>query len=251
MNITSNELKALLQLVSQSPQSVNTLAKLVSIDVLKSLGNSEYLVSIDNKQLTAHSDKNLPLKSQMWAEVVVKENLPHISKLITKPTSLTDNTFKGFHLNEKEFVNLLHSKEPLTTHKNSIVEHLSHANSKEEFINLSGQLLALNAHTLQIPLQYRASFGLLQMKKRYNDTKKKTSIDFYAALHHLGPISGSIMMLNETIKVHLEVAFKSTQHYLEHDLNFLPEHYHLTIVLSDTISSIFEPTNSAILDVSI
>lgn len=251
MNIAPSELKALLQLVSSNPKSVKSLVKLVSIDILKALDNGQYLVAIDNKQVTASSDKPLPLKTQMWAELVMKENIPHISKLIQKPALLFETDAKSYHLNEKEFRHLLQSKEPLTSQKSTLIELMAQANSKDEFTNLSQQFLALNAQTLQIPLQYRASFGLLQMKKRYNDKTKKTSIDFYAALHHLGPISGTIISVNDVINVHLGIAFKSTQHYLEQDLNFLPAHYYLTMTLSDAITPIFEPTNEGILDISI
>lgn len=251
MNINPNELKALLQLVNTSPQSAKSLVKLLSIDVLKSLGNDTYLVSSNAKTFQTTSDMPLPLNTKIWAELSMKDNQPHISKLLLKPTLLLENSPKTFHLNEKEFLSLLQNKEPLSVHKNSIVELMAQASSKEEFANLSQQLLALNAHTLQIPLQYRASFGLLQMKKRYNDKTKKTAIDFYAALHHLGPIAGTIMLIEESLQVHLDVAFKSTQHYLEDDLNFLPKHYHLSITLSQDINPLFEPTNSAILDISI
>lgn len=251
MNISANELNALLQLVNRSPQASKALLKLVSVDILKALDNNTYLVNINNKQLTATSEQSLALKSNVWAEFSTKENQIHITKLLPKPTLLTEPSLKAFQLNEKEFLALMQAKEPLTTHKNQIMEQMAQATSKEEFTALSQQLLALNAHTLQIPLQYHAQFGLLQMKKRYNNTTKKTSIDFYAALHHLGPISGTIMVVMEQIEVHLDVAFKSTQYYLEHDLNFLPKQYHLKIFLTDTITPLFEPTNSAILDLSI
>ena len=57
MNIS--RLGALAKLISANPNEAKALIKLVSVDILKSLGDGKYTVTIDGKELSAKSDKAL------------------------------------------------------------------------------------------------------------------------------------------------------------------------------------------------
>lgn len=247
MNISS--LNALAKLISSNPNEAKALVKLVSIDVLKSLGEAKYSILLDNKTLTAQSDKPLSEGAKYWTQLTQnKQAQPQLSNPLKIP--LLFDALKNSELvySPKELHTLLSSKKPEAQLKQTLLEHLSSASSKEEFVNASTLLLSLANNTFTTPLAFSNSFALLQFKKRYNTKTKKTHIDFYAALEFLGPISGLISLDEGEISVELGVAFAKTKLLLEDDLKNLS--YHANITLKQKIEPLYNLTCNTLLDVN-
>lgn len=248
MNIT--QLSSLVKLIGSNPNEAKALVKLVSIDVLKSLGDAKYTIFLDNKTFTAQSDKPLSEGTKYWTQLSQsKDAQPKLSNLVKIPLLL--NTFSNSELSysSKELQVLLSSKKPEAVFKQNILEHLSSATSKEEFSNASTLLLSLQNNTFTIPLTFHNYFALLQFKKRYNTKTKKSHIDFYAALEFLGPISGVIFFDDVKTSIELSVAFEKTKIFLEDDLKNLS--YNVNITVIENIEPLYDTKLNSLLDVSV
>lgn len=250
MSFSVSDLSTILKLASTSPAEAKALIKLLTIDVIKSLGESNYIIQTASKELTANSESKLQEGGRYWAQLETKQNsLPVLSKLIKHPAILKHLQSLSIVFDAKELHSILTHEKPLENIKGRLLEHLSHASSKDEFTQLSNLLLSLMQNTMTIPLQYQQYFGLFQMKKRYNKTTKKSQIDFYAALHNLGPINGTIMLIEDEIIVDLDVAFKATKLFLEDNLNTI--RYKLNIHLKEEIEPLYNVQNNTILDINV
>jgi hypothetical protein len=213
MNIS--DLSALLKVATSSPTEAKALVKLLSVEVLKSLGNDTYLVKSDLKEFLATSENsNQPLKEGMklWAQVEQKSNQDaflksflQLPKIMDQLSGLQDN-FKASTLLE-----ILNSKNPANALKESVMEKMAQATSKEQFSSLSQMLLSLNHGVITLPVYYENYYALLQTKKRYNKESKKLSLDFYAALPFLGAIEGTIDLIEDEIYVNIDVEFEQSQ----------------------------------------
>ncbi|WP_345993898.1 hypothetical protein [Sulfurimonas sp. HSL-1716] len=250
MSFSVSDLSNILKLASSSPAEAKALIKLLTIDVIKSLGESKYLIQTASKELTANSENKLQEGARYWTQIEVKQNsIPILSKLIKHPAVLKHLQNLPLLFEAKELHSILTHEKPLENIKNRLLEHLSHASSKEEFSQLSNLLLSVLQNTLTIPLQYQHYFGLFQMKKRYNKTTKRSQIDFYAALHNLGPVDGTIILIEDEISIDLNVAFKTTKLFLEENLNNI--RYKTNIHLKEDIQPLYNLQTNAILDINV
>ncbi len=247
MNIS--QLSKLAKIISSSPTEVKALMKLASIDVLKALGDGKYSILLNDKTLTAQSQKPLTTDASYWTQVSqAKNETPQLSNMLKMPLLLKNLQNTPLQYNVRELQNLLKNPKPENILKTQLLEQLSTANTKEEFTNTSNLLLSLQNQTMTIPFNYNGIFSILQYKKRYNKKNKKTFIDFYAALEKLGPISGLISLKDTHVSIELNVGYEKTKQFLEANMNSLG--YKLTITTTN-IEPIFEPNNNAILDVFI
>ncbi len=250
MNFSINKINALAKLLSTNPNSATALLKLASVDVLKSLGDGKYTVLLDNKTLTAQSDKPLVSGDKYWTQLShTKNSTLTLSNLVKIPQFLQNTHNNNLEYTLKDLQTILNAKNPTSMLKQNLLEHLSNASTKEEFSNISTLLLSLHNQTMTIPLNYHNYFSILQFKKRYNKKIKKRYIDFYAALEVLGPISGLITLDNGDVAVQLNVAYDTTKNFLENDMkNFS---HTLEIRLRENIEPLYYTNTNSILDVSI
>ena len=248
MNIS--QLSALAKIISSNPTDAKALIKLASVDVLKTLGDGKYSILLNDKTLTAQSQKQLTAGASYWAQVSnTKNDMPQLSNMLKMPLLLKDLQSSLLQYDVKDLRNLLNSPKPENTIKTQLLEQLSTANTKEEFTNTSNLLLSLQNQTMTIPFSYNGIFSILQYKKRYNKKSKKTFIDFYAALELLGPISGLISLENTHVSIELNVGYEKTKQFLEANMDSLG--YELVITTTTNIEPIFESNLNAILDVCI
>lgn len=248
MNIS--RLGALAKLISANPNEAKALIKLVSVDILKSLGDGKYTVTIDGKELSAKSDKALGEGARYWAQSIQNKNsLLQLSNLVKQPLMLQNLKNSPIEYSIKDLQTLLSSKDPHSIIKQNLLEHLSNANTKDEFTNISALLLSIQNNTLSIPLNYHGYFSVLQFKKRYNKKNKKTQIDFYAALEFLGPVSGVILLENNTVSIELSVAYDKTKRFLEDNMNDLAYDVNITVIAD--IEPLYSLNSNSILDISI
>lgn len=248
MNI--NQLSAIAKILTASPNEAKALIKLASVDILKALDSGKYSVLLENKTLTAQSDKPLKEGLSYWSQLSqTKADGVKLSNLLQMPQMLKNfqNTQSDFTL--RELQTLLSSTKPESSLKNTLLENLSNASSKDEFVNNSNLLLSLQNNTFTIPITFNNYFSILQFKKRYNKKTKKSQIDFYAALESLGPISGVISLENSDVNINLNVAFDKTKNFLENDMKNLS--YNLNISVIDSIEPLYTPNINSLLDVSI
>jgi hypothetical protein len=248
MNIS--QLSALTKLITTNPNEAKALIKLVAVDILKSLGDGKYTILLDNKTLTAQSDKALSEGAKYWTQLSENKNsTPQLSSILKQPLLLKTLQNSAIEYSLKDLQTILNSKKPESLIKQNLLEHLSNANTKEEFTNTSTLLLSLQNQTITIPFNYHNHFSILQFKKRYNKKTKKTQIDFYAALELLGPISGIIFLNDGGVGVKLNVAFEKTKQFLENNMKNLS--YDTEISVIGAIEPLYSANINSILDISI
>ncbi|QOY53386.1 hypothetical protein [Candidatus Sulfurimonas baltica] len=248
MNIS--QIDSLVKLISTNPNEAKALIKLVSVDILKSLGDGKYSVLLDNKTLTAQSDKPLSEGAKYWSQLTQsKDSTPQLSQLLKHPALLKNMQHTNLEYSLKDLRTVLSSAKPENTLKQNLLEHLSVASTKEEFSSTSALLLSLHNQTVTIPLNYHGYFSVLQFKKRYNKKTKKSQINFYAALELLGPISGIISLENGGVSIELNVAFDKTKQFLENDMKNLS--YDVDISVVNIIEPLYIANLNSLLDLCI
>lgn len=250
MNFSINQLSSLAKLISTNPSEAKAFIKLATVDVLKSLGDGKYTVSLDNKTLTAQSDKPLSEGAKYWSQLTQPKNgMAQLSNLQKMPQQLQKFQNSTVEYSLKDLQTLLKSEKPEALVKKNLLEHLSNATTKDEFSSASNLLLSLQNNTFTIPLNLNNYFSVLQFKKRYNKKSKRTQLDFYAALEFLGPISGIITLEDGSINIDLNVAFEKTKNFLEDDMeNFS---YDISISLIENIEPLYNANINSLLDISI
>ena len=255
MSFTISELSNILRSVT-SPQEAKALIKLLSVDVTSSLGDGKYLIENPSTKVVVSSDKPLTEGGKYWLELATKHNeMPLVGKFLEQPAMLKEFANIPFKFDTKELHELLSGKKSIESFKTDLLEHLSNATNKEDFTQISNLLLSLMQNTLTIPLTYQQYFGVFQMKKRYNKTSKKSQLDFYASLAKLGPISGTVMLLDDEIFINLDVAFTTTKLFLEENLKEL--RYKTTLHakcqdgISENIPPLYQFHSNTILDINV
>lgn len=250
MSLSLSTINALTQILSSNPKELQSVLKLSSVDILKSLGSQRYSIDIGGKILNATSDETLTEGKRYWAELTQSSSKPlTLSKMIAMPPQMQNFSDQNFHYTLKTLQTLLNTKEPLQENKQFLLEKIVQASSKEEFTHLSTLLLSLHHNVLSLPLVFYNSFALLQLKKRYNKSSKTIYLEFYAALEHLGPISGLVSYKEHTISMTLNVVYKKTKQFLEDTMQNIS--YPITIELCESIHPLYENSSSSLLDLSI
>ena len=250
MNFSISDLSSILKLATSSPNEAKALIKLLSIDVTKDLGGNNYLIQTPTKQLTASSQQALTEGAKYWAQLSTKpDTTPQLSQLIKMPKLLQELQNIPVKFDIKEFHEILTDKKPLQTIKDNLLDHLAQSTSKEEFTQVSNLLLSLMQNTLTIPLEYERHLSFFQVKKRYNKNQKKSQLDFYAALSTLGPIAGTIMLLEDEVRIDLNLAFETTKQFLEENIQALRYKVHLHV--RDNIEPLYNFDKQTILDINV
>lgn len=250
MSFSISQLSSLAKLISANPNEAKALVKLVSVDVLKSLGDAKYTVLLDNKTLTAQSEKPLSEGAKYWSQLTQPKNgTAQLSNLQKIPQQLQNLQNSGIEYSLKDLQTLLKSQKPEALMKQNLLEHLSNASTKDEFSNVSNLLLSLQNNTVTIPIRQERHFSILQFKKRYNKKSKRTQLDFYAALEFLGPISGVVTLEDGSVDVNLNVAFSKTKNFLEDDMDNFS--YTINISVVENIEPLYSANINSLLDISI
>lgn len=248
MNVSLIE--SISKLLQSNPSEVKALTKLVGLNVLKSLGDNKYTIAIDDKTLTAQSQKNLAIGGSYWAKLSYTSNTPELSLPTKQPQLLKNiNQYKHSSLNIDDIKTILSTKEGIQNYKTNLLEQLGHTTNKDEFANISTLLLSLHHQVFTVVFEYHNCFSILQLKKRYNNKTKKSAIDFYAALEFLGPIGGVIYMDEDRVMIDISVAYERSKHFLEQNIDSLS--YHINISLLESIQPLYDSASNSLLDVSI
>ena len=233
-------------------KNAKTIIKLLSIDVLKSLDNNKYQILLNNKILTAHSQRQLMEGERYFARFEENKNAQVVlSKLIKTPKLLKNLTLLNdtkLIYEQKDLLKLLSSKESVTKFKDNILQEMLKTNHKETFNTLTHLLFSLNQNVFTIPMFFYDYLGFLQIKKRYNKKTKKSYLNFYAVFANLGAISGLVSASMEGIKIDINVAFEEVKDFLETQKENIS--YNINIRVLEDITPLYDITpNNQILDI--
>jgi len=147
----------------------------VKIEVKKQLNPIRYLITLGNREIETKSSLPLTVGKKYFAQIKENKNILKISNLRELPQILEIMEKISSSKNDKV----------QSFSKNEILQHLSNAQNKLEFIFYTNMLIALEhkIHHLMINGRKKA---LLQ----YKYTKKR--VKFYAVFTHLGELEGEI-----------------------------------------------------------
>lgn len=235
-------------LTSLSKNEISAITKLVTIEILDTLGDNKYIIQQGTNTLTATSDKPLNINKHYWATLTTDDKIVTLSNLIKYPPILKEMQHLPIIFKADELGNILKQKDPLTTIKDLLLQNISHTTSKHQFTQISNLILPLIHNIITIPLTYQGNFGIFQLKKRYNKKNKKIQLDFYAAFNNLGPISGLISLLHDDILININVAFLSTKLFLEKHLKEIQ--YSVKINIKKNINTLRNLTSEGLLDLN-
>jgi hypothetical protein len=174
----------------------------ISIKVLQKLESKLYQLQLGNKEFTTRSLKELEVGAKYWGDFnKSKEGIINISNLLKKPLLLQKDEM-GVKFHEKALLELVQTKEPKGVMKAFLLEQLSTANSKQEFLQLSNMLVALEEGVITIPYKDGSLDALLQYKrsKKQDKNGERESVEFYAAFDNLGPIEGNLYLYDDTLR---------------------------------------------------
>jgi len=225
--ISLGNLQSLVGMLNKlEPTTAKTLLKLVSVDVLRSLGDGKFLININNKQtLSAKSSVPLEIGAKYLANLEQESgktpklsSMQKLPKLLESMKILQEQT----SLVTKENLQKILSPKHLSTYKEQLLEELLKSPSKEHFVAHANLLLSLEVNVFTFAALFYEYFGFIQLKKRYNKKTKKSFLSFYAFFQSLGGIAGvisedvvALSVAKEEIKELLEANKESFSHRVQ------------------------------------
>ena len=199
----------------------------MTIDVLDKSKENLYMLKIGTKELSTKSAMNLEVGSKYWG--MMKEdaslNSLSLSQLLKKPKLLQmqrDNFLPQF--TETKLAELFSKANPKTEFKLMLLDKLSQASTKNEFMTLTNMIAALNENIFTMVLKEGNQNTMFQFKKRKKvnqGAKEDAQIDFYAAFENLGPVEGLISVVKDERRVSLSLFYESSLEFLKNELEFL------------------------------
>ena len=110
-------------------------------------------------------------------------------------------------------------------------------------------ILSLNNGIFSFPILYEDKEFFLQLKEEEesetDDDKEKQLIKFYASFSNLGPIGGTIYLIDEVLSLHLEVHYENSFKFLQQYLNELGFNTKITLGEAKPLQEI----NNSLLDI--
>ncbi len=199
----------------------------MTIDVLDKSKENLYMLKIGTKELSTKSTIDLEVGSKYWG--LMKEDVSlnslSLSQLLKKPKLLQaqrDNFLPQFTQTKLE--ELFSKENPKTELKMVLLDKLSQASTKNEFMTLTNMIAALNENVFTMVLKEGNQNTMFQFKKRKKatpDAKEDAQVDFYAAFENLGPVEGLISVVKDERRVSLSLFYENSLEFLKNELEFL------------------------------
>jgi hypothetical protein len=206
----------------------------INIEVKEKLDPKKYLLDVGKRELSVESRVKLEVGKSYWGQMSKMQDdgfnkRVTISNLLIKPHLLQKGKKEPIlSFDFKELERVFQEKSPKEAMKIAILDRLSIATSKAEFLNLTNILNALNNDVFTMILTQNDKETLFQFKKRKREKKDKSDeadvdmkIDFYAAFEHLGPIEGVVELIEGEKRVLLFVYYENSLEFLKKELNSL------------------------------
>ncbi|RUM67627.1 MAG: hypothetical protein DSZ05_02300 [Sulfurospirillum sp.] len=254
----------MIQQISQLGKIDTLLAKLavkrfnailpVDIKVLESPEPQKYKLQIGREEVVTKSSLPLDVGSRYWG--MMKESPQNsaitLSRLLQKPKLLQNRALTSFlpDFTPEKMVALLAKESPKTEMKLQLMEHLSQANSKHEFMTLANMIAALEANVFTMFMKFEDKTTLFQFKRRKSQSQTSSEdgiIDFYAAFEHIGPVEGVVEVKAEIKRVTLYLYYEQSLEFLKTQLDELGFEGNI-LHKKAKISPLYEPVSS-LLDV--
>jgi hypothetical protein len=199
----------------------------VTIDVLKKSEKNanEYQLQIGNKEIMTKSAKELDVGAKYWGVMKEDKDLGtlNLSQLLKKP-KLLQMQRKNFlpELNDKTLQNLISKENPKAELKSVLLEKLSQAVTKNEFMTLTNMISALEHNVFTMVMKEDNQSTMFQFKKRKKSSggtsSEDATIDFYAAFEHLGPVEGVVSVIDDEKKLTMSLFYKESVDFLKEQL---------------------------------
>ena len=189
-----------------SSSTINFNANLpVSVEVLKQIDTMRYRLKIGRKELTTKSSRSLKEGQKYWANFSEgKGGVLTISHLYPQPQLFENDAYFLPFAGEALF-----GAEAFSYHafRSFLVKELSTTLlSKDLFKIYANMFLALSKATIHLPLIVEGKKVMVQFQKR-----DETTLLFYIAFEHLGPLSGRIT----PTELHMMAMYEKSFHYLQ------------------------------------
>ncbi len=225
----------------------------VTIEVLeepKPPAPQTYKLLVGKQQIDTKSGIPLEKGVQYWG--MMRENPKSgaitLSRLLQKPKLLQNRASVSFlpEFTPQKLVALLSKEKPGSEMKAVLLEHLSQATSRHEFLTLTNMLSALHAGVFTMLLRHEEKATLFQFKRRKTQSQTSSEdgmIDFYAAFEHIGPVEGVVEVSGDIRRVTLYLYYTQSLEFVRHHLDALPIEGKV-LPKTAKIAPLYEPTAS-------
>ncbi|RDU72310.1 hypothetical protein CQA66_05395 [Helicobacter aurati] len=215
-------LQGLLSQIATSSNNKEINASLpMLLRILSKQDGGKYLVQLGKLVIETNSNKELAVGTNYWANVKQGKEGLIISDLIKQPAILQqlESSYLKLHTKDlRELLNESHAsgKQIENLFKEFLLERLPLATTKQEFLELSNLLIALQNGVFSMVIQDdNGRDRLVQIKKQVD------FLEFYSVFLHLGEISGLVMLEDSGITARLQVMSEKVKNILENHLHDL------------------------------
>ncbi len=221
--IQPTHIKNLLSQIATTANNKEINASLpMLLRILDKKGVDKYIVQLGKLLIETQSNKELSVGSNYWANVKQGKDGLIISDLIKQPKILENLSHARLKLSSndlKELIDDAHKggKTIESVFKDFLLDKLPIATSRQEFIELSNLLIALqNGIFSMVIKENNEKESLVQIKKQVE------FLEFYSIFNNLGEING-IVSLNQTSELSLRMCVmnKKVKNILENNLKDL------------------------------
>lgn len=215
--------------------------------ILDKKGMDTYVVQLGKLIIETQSNKELLVGTNYWANVRQSKEGLIISDLVKQPKILESINNAKFKLHANDLKEILNEtqqggKQLENIFKDFLLERLPLATTKQEFLELSNLLVALQNGVFSMVIEDdKGKESLVQMKKQVD------FLEFYSVFPNLGEISG-VVSLNENreIDLRLQVMSEKVQKFLIQRLDELTGFNSIQIDVAQSVPlwdlSAFEPS---------
>ncbi len=203
--IQPTHIKNLLSQIATTSNSKELNASLpMLLRVLDKKGANKYIIQLGKLIIETQSNKELNIGANYWANVKQDKNGLLISDLIQQPKLLENIVHARLKLSSndlKELLNDAHNggKNIELVFKEFLIDRLPLASTKQEFLELSNLLVALQNGIFSMVIKENdGKESLIQIKKQIE------FLEFYSIFNNLGEISGTVS-LDERSNINLRI----------------------------------------------
>ncbi len=221
------KIESILAKISDAPIKFNTTLP-VNVDVKEKLEPQKYLLQIGKKEMTTKSTLDLEVGKKYWGVMKneTKSKGVSLSHLLEKPHLLQGKKTLLPTMSLEKLEQILTQDKPKEAMKFALLEKMSTATTKQEFMSQANMLQALQENVFTFVMAHGNKETLFQFKKRKSKKNKKESsedskIDFYAAFENLGPIEGVVEVIDGIRKLSLYLYYENSLKFLEKELKSL------------------------------
>lgn len=152
----------------------------VSVEVIERLLLDKYILKLGTQKIECKSVKELEVGKKYWAELKRSSvGAILISNLVKKPELLD---YIDYFFNFDSLENIVEILSDTKSYRAMILDSLSNAKSKKEFLFYTNILLSLQSRIVTVPIKIDSRFYFFQFKFEFD------SVNIYFVFSNLAPI---------------------------------------------------------------